>query len=119
MKTLLGEERVQKMACFLAGDDVGDAKKPDPTIYKVALDRLDITDPSNVLVIEDSTIGVNAAIAAGCRCLVTYTRTGVNESFDGAERIIANLRGVSLEQIAETPKSVTDDRQNNAAAATS
>lgn len=108
--SLLGEERVNKIGCFLAGDDVGDAKKPDPYIYNVAMHKLGIADPSNVLVIEDSGIGVAAATSAGCRCIVTYTRTGINEAFEGAERIISGLHKVSLNDIAVSPERQVDDR---------
>lgn len=38
LDALLGKERVEKLDCFLAGDDV-DKKKPDPTIYRVSLGR--------------------------------------------------------------------------------
>lgn len=42
----------------MAGDDVPN-KKPDPSIYKIAAERLEV-DPSECLVIEDSTIGLQA-----------------------------------------------------------
>ena len=41
---------------FMAGDDVPN-KKPDPSIYKIAAGRLEV-DPTECLVIEDSTIGL-------------------------------------------------------------
>ena len=40
----------------MAGDDVPN-KKPDPSIYRIAAERMGV-DPSECLVIEDSTIGV-------------------------------------------------------------
>ena len=40
----------------MAGDDV-DKKKPDPSIYRVAAERLKL-DPKECLVIEDSTVGL-------------------------------------------------------------
>lgn len=53
---------LQALDCFLAGDDVP-AKKPDPSIYTLAAERLDV-QPSECLVVEDSAIGLQ----------VTYTR---------------------------------------------
>lgn len=53
------------------GDDV-DKKKPDPTIYKVAATRLGVS-PAECVVVEDSTIGLQAALGAGMRCIITYT----------------------------------------------
>ena len=40
----------------MAGDDV-DKKKPDPTIYRVAAERLKV-DPKECLVVEDSMVGL-------------------------------------------------------------
>jgi len=46
----------QALDVFLAGDDVP-AKKPDPSIYRLAAERLGV-QPSECLVIEDSAIGL-------------------------------------------------------------
>jgi beta-phosphoglucomutase-like phosphatase (HAD superfamily) len=54
-----------------AGDDV-DRKKPDPTIYRVAAERLGVA-PAECVVVEDSLIGLQAARGAGMRCIITYT----------------------------------------------
>ena len=48
--------RVQSLDVFMAGDDV-DKKKPDPSIYRIAAERLKV-DPKECLVVEDSTIGL-------------------------------------------------------------
>lgn len=44
----------------MAGDDVPE-KKPDPSIYVIAAERLGV-DPSECLVIEDSTIGLRVRL---------------------------------------------------------
>lgn len=49
-----------------------DKKKPDPKIYNVAAQKLGL-DPADCLVVEDSTIGLQAALGAGMRCIITYT----------------------------------------------
>jgi HAD superfamily hydrolase (TIGR01509 family) len=54
-----------------AGDDV-DKKKPDPKIYNVAAQKLGVA-PADCVVVEDSTIGLQAALGAGMRCIITYT----------------------------------------------
>lgn len=53
------------------GDDV-DKKKPDPKIYNMAAQKLGL-NPADCLVVEDSTIGLQAAMGAGMRCIITYT----------------------------------------------
>ena len=50
---------LQALDTFLAGDDVP-AKKPDPSIYALAAERLGV-HPSECLVIEDSAIGLQVA----------------------------------------------------------
>ena len=44
----------------MAGDDV-ERKKPDPSIYRIAAQRLGV-DPSACLVVEDSTIGLKVSV---------------------------------------------------------
>lgn len=70
--------------------DVVPAKKPDPAIYLLAVQELNL-DPAQTLVVEDSRNGLLAATAAGLACLVTvngYTRT---ESFDEAVLVVSEL----------------------------
>lgn len=55
-----------------------------------AASKLGLT-PSECLVIEDSTVGLNAASAAGMACLITYTRTGVSEPFKEALCVVSDL----------------------------
>ncbi len=73
----------------LAGDVVAH-KKPAPDIYLLALDRLDLT-PRSMVVVEDSPNGLVAANAAGAPCLVTvndYTRGG---DFAPAALVVSSL----------------------------
>lgn len=50
---------MQALDVFMAGDDVPE-KKPDPSIYVIAAERLGVY-PSECLVIEDSTIGLRVS----------------------------------------------------------
>lgn len=59
------------MIVCATGDDV-DKKKPNPLIYQVAAQKLGVS-PSDCVVVEDSTIGLEAALGAGMRCIITYT----------------------------------------------
>ncbi|GJN15896.1 hypothetical protein PR202_gb02841 [Eleusine coracana subsp. coracana] len=56
LENLIGLERFNGLDCFLAGDDVK-LKKPDPTIYITAAEKLGV-DSKNCLVVEDSVIGL-------------------------------------------------------------
>lgn len=86
---LLGEERTAKLDCVLAGDDVP-KKKPDPEVYKKAAATLGV-QPSECVCIEDSTTGMQAALQAGMRVIVTYTDATKTQAFEGAERVISAL----------------------------
>ena len=56
----------QSLDVFMAGDDV-DSKKPDPMIYCIAAERLNV-DPRQCLVVEDSTIGLQVIWHAALKC---------------------------------------------------
>ncbi|WP_433790407.1 HAD family hydrolase [Actinoplanes sp. CA-252034] len=57
-------DRFEVLAC---GDEVA-APKPDPAVYRLALDRLGLP-PEAAVAFEDTPHGVSAAVAAGLRCV--------------------------------------------------
>lgn len=84
VKTLsitLGPERVEKLDVCILGDDVS-AKKPDPMIYNEARKRLGMAK-EQCIVVEDSLVGLRAAVAAGMKCIITYTSSTAGEDFYG------------------------------------
>ncbi|PVH34065.1 hypothetical protein PAHAL_8G128900 [Panicum hallii] len=81
---LLGPDRAEKITIF-AGDVVP-RKKPDPAIYILAATTLGV-DPSSCVVVEDSTIGLAAAKAAGMKCIVTKSSYTAEEDFATAEAV--------------------------------
>ncbi len=85
---MLGEERARHITVF-AGDVV-EKKKPDPAIYLLAADRLDL-DPAKCVVIEDSNNGLRAAKAAGMKCIVTVSSYTGEEDFALADRVVPDL----------------------------
>lgn len=91
LKSLLGEDTLTSLDCFLAGDDVKE-KKPSPLIYQVAAKTLGV-DPKDCLVVEDSMIGLEAAVGAGMRCLITPTGSTSGQPFPGAELVVPSLDG--------------------------
>lgn len=81
---LLGPERAEKIQIF-AGDVVP-RKKPDPAIYLLAAETLDV-EPSSCIVVEDSAIGLAAAKAAGMKCIVTKSGYTGDEDFLSADAV--------------------------------
>lgn len=74
------------LAC---GDEVA-AKKPAPDVFLLALDRLGLP-PEACLAFEDSRNGLQSALGAGLRCIVTPSAYTEGEDFSGADRILPDL----------------------------
>lgn len=84
----VGAERAAEFVVF-AGDIVA-AKKPAPDIYRLALDRLGVA-ASDALVVEDSSNGLRAALAAGIRSIITVSSYTRREDFSGASLVLSSL----------------------------
>ncbi|MSO84816.1 MAG: HAD family hydrolase [Rhodospirillales bacterium] len=76
-------------AAIAAGEDA-EAKKPDPAVYRVALERLGLA-PSECVAIEDSAIGLRAARAAGIAVLLAPSFWTDEREFPGALAVVADL----------------------------
>ena len=99
---LMGPERKAKFEFVLAGDIVS-RKKPDPAIYELARQKLNLP-ASDCIVIEDSRNGLLAAVGAGLPCFITTSTYTVDEDFSGAVGIAPELGdpprpSVSLKQL--------------------
>ncbi len=84
-----GPQNAARFAVVLAGDVVA-RKKPAPDIYHLAVDRLGV-DRTDALVIEDSRNGLQAATAAGLRCVVTVSSYTRQENFDEAALVVSDF----------------------------
>lgn len=90
----------QKMV-YITGDDVK-SKKPDPELFLIAAERMAV-EPANCVVIEDAPNGVQAAKAAGAKCIA------VTNSTDAENLLQADLICESLEQVnVETITNLVD-----------
>jgi HAD superfamily hydrolase (TIGR01509 family) len=88
LRRAVGDETADRIRIF-AGDVVP-AKKPDPAIYLLTVDRLGL-DPDDTLVVEDSRNGLLAATRAGLRCLITVNGYTQDENFDEATLVVSEL----------------------------
>eukprot|EP00899_Mesostigma_viride_P025500 jgi/Mesvir1/6134/Mv00838-RA.1 len=93
VNSAVGKERLARFDVILAGDDVS-RKKPDPLIYNTARERLGLPKDKCV-VIEDSMVGLRAAVGAGMHCIITPTASTINEDFcgEGAAAVVESLGG--------------------------
>ncbi len=78
---------------FVLADGDYAASKPDPAPYLTAVTRAGV-DPSSCVVIEDSERGLASAVAAGLRCVVVPSRLTRGSRFDGAWRVVDDVRDV-------------------------
>jgi beta-phosphoglucomutase-like phosphatase (HAD superfamily) len=95
----MGPDRAAKFTIF-AGDMVA-KKKPAPDVYLMAVNELGL-DKTKCVIVEDSAIGLGAALAAGITCVVTKSSYTAGEDFTGADMIVDELgddpkTGVTLE----------------------
>jgi HAD superfamily hydrolase (TIGR01509 family) len=72
-------------------------KKPHPELFLTAAKRMGIK-PSNCVVFEDAPSGVQAAWAAGAKC-IAVTNTTSAKNLAGADLICESLESISLETI--------------------
>ncbi|CAM9182052.1 unnamed protein product [Scytosiphon promiscuus] len=89
LENLLGKENLQKFDLILAGDDVS-RRKPDPMIYTLASETLGVP-PERCIVIEDSLIGLEAALGAKMNCVITYTGSTESQDFAGSLGVYSEL----------------------------
>jgi beta-phosphoglucomutase len=87
-----------KEMVYVCADDIRD-KKPNPEIFQVACRQLDLT-PGRCVVVEDAPNGVQAALAAGCKCIaVMNTFSEKKLKMDKPDLIVDSLSEVSLDTI--------------------
>jgi len=91
----------KEFVVIVTGDDVT-AGKPDPEIYMLAAERMNLA-PQHLLVLEDAPCGVQAAKSAGMKCIGVSTN-GRAELLRqcGAEFVIPDFRSLSMDRLLET-----------------
>jgi len=87
----------QKMV-YINGNNVKN-KKPDPELFLLAAEGIDI-EPANCVVIEDAPNGVQAAKAAGAKCIAVTNSTNA-ENLCEADLICDSLEQIDLDMIQE------------------
>jgi len=83
---------------YVNGSEVKN-KKPDPELFLIAAQRLGI-EPVNCVVIEDAPNGVQAAKAAGAKCIAVTNSTQA-DNLQQADLVCDSLEQIDLEKIIE------------------
>ena len=76
--------------CHVFAGDIVAAKKPAPDIYLLVLHELHL-DPRSCVVVEDSGIGLQAAVAAGLTTVITVSTFTGEDDFAGAALVLDHL----------------------------
>ncbi len=83
---------------YINGNDVKN-KKPDPELFLLAAERMGI-EPANCVVIEDAPNGVQAAKAAGAKC-IAVTNSTIAANLSKADLVCDSLEQIDLGMIQE------------------
>ncbi|MGI8702883.1 MAG: HAD family hydrolase [Nocardioidaceae bacterium] len=100
---LAGVTRVDWFAIFAGGDEVP-APKPDPSVYRLALQRLNLP-PDQVIAVEDAPHGIAAAQAAGLRCVAVPNPHMDPNRLAAAELVLTSATEMTLAQVLHTVRS--------------
>ncbi|EKD15745.1 haloacid dehalogenase-like hydrolase [Drepanopeziza brunnea f. sp. 'multigermtubi' MB_m1] len=86
---------------LVVAEDVENGK-PDPACYLMGMKKLGATDPSQVLVLEDSPAGILAGRAAGCKVLGLVTSHTVEQVVAAKpDWIVRDLKSVKVVNFSE------------------
>lgn len=109
LRTLQLLKLEDRFATVITGDDVAQGK-PDPSVYRLAAERMNL-EPNHLLVLEDAPSGVQAAKAAGMRCIGVSSngRAGALRQA-GADHVIPNFLVLSSETLIKLFVSMPNGR---------
>lgn len=93
---LLGIER--EVRFFVGAEDV-QRGKPAPDGYLLAAEKLRVA-PRDCVVLEDSTAGILAALAAGMVVVATSAANFAGQAQDAAHRVVASLAEIELAHLS-------------------
>lgn len=85
----VGGELRGLLSLVISGEEVS-AKKPAPDLYLRAAECLGFR-PTECVAIEDSAMGLAAAVAAGIATVITVNRNTREEDFSGADLVVESL----------------------------
>jgi len=95
---LLDNFHVSELFDSIITGDIVTKGKPDPETYLTVAKELKL-NPSECLVLEDATSGVQSAKLAGTWCIAVENRNAVRQDLSMADRIVDSLDEVSIELI--------------------
>ncbi|MBI2575073.1 HAD family phosphatase [Candidatus Woesearchaeota archaeon] len=96
IELVVSKFRLEKyFGTIVSGDDVSKGK-PDPEAYLAAASRLGLK-PSECAVLEDATIGIEAAKRAGCKCIAIRNPNTPAQDLSKADIILDSLQEINIQ----------------------
>jgi HAD superfamily hydrolase (TIGR01509 family) len=83
-------ETLPPMVCLIADNEAAERKKPAPDVYLWTLNRLGL-EAADCIVIEDSNVGLRAALSARLATVITFSDYTAKEDFTGACAVLSDL----------------------------
>jgi beta-phosphoglucomutase-like phosphatase (HAD superfamily) len=77
---------------IITGDDLEEGK-PQPVPFQIALRKMNLM-PSDVIVVENSPLGVQAAVRAGLKYIVTLNNSPLDPNTDFKQAISSDIENV-------------------------
>lgn len=97
IETVVDRFDLDPLGTVVSAEDIDGPGKPDPTIYRVAADRLGVT-PEDCVVVEDSVNGVEAAADAGATVFrFQLEAEGTEPPSAGADAVVADSAALGAE----------------------
>ena len=96
----LGRTAIRHHFEFVRSRDDVERAKPFPDLFLSAAEGLGLA-PEETLVLEDSSNGLRAALAAGAPCVIVPSPVTKGSDFTGAAAILNTLAGINLKRLSE------------------
>lgn len=91
VEALLSQDpTLRSMMNLIAANEAVERKKPEPDVYLWALERLEL-EADNCVAIEDSNVGLRAALAANLTTIVTLSDYTARDDLTGASAVLSDL----------------------------
>ena len=100
LKNTIGED-AELLFDVIAAGDIVQHKKPAPDIYNYALKELNLK-AENCIAIEDSAAGLESAVQAGIKTIVTTNNYTKNQDFSKAELVLPNFDEITTQLLNST-----------------
>jgi HAD superfamily hydrolase (TIGR01509 family) len=84
------DQELTSMVSLIAANEAVDCKKPAPDVYLWALERLGLA-ATDCVAIEDSSVGLRAALAAHLPTIITSSDYTAQDDFTGASAVLSSL----------------------------